>query len=252
VKWDKTSHVFPSEAELARFHKKLGELLIERNLISEGDLAEALSWQQKINRPLGTLLVRMGALDEADLTSVLSAQLRLPIEKLDPRGTPSEVLKALPRRVALAYSAFPVRILEDGRLLIAVADRVKPQHRVDIETALQRKVALCLTTRSELGFALRLHYGQQESPLDQPGTAYRRLGDILLDEEMIPPAVLDAAIEKYAPGEPQFLGEYLVREDLITPEQLDLALKLQSTCQGEAGDVEETSIALSRGDRSNG
>ena len=160
-------------------------------------------------------------------------------------------MKALPRRVALAYSAFPVRILEDGRLLIAVADRVKPQHRVDIETALHRKVALCLTTRSELGFALRLHYGRQESPLDQPEAAYRRLGDILLDEEMILPRFSMPRLRNMPPGEPQFLGEYLVRENLITPEQLDLALKLQSTCSAEAGDIEETSIALRRGDEGN-
>lgn len=242
VKWDKTAHVFPSEAELTPFHRRLGDLLLERKLISEDDLESALSWQQKLKRPLGNLLMRMGSIDEKALTEVLSAQLHLRIEKLDPRGTPPEVLQALPRSLAIRYSAFPVRILEDGRLLIAVADRLKLQDVTELESALRRKISICLSTRTELGMALRLVYGtaapgEQKSPADMPigmrrgaeaRSTYRLLGEILLDQEMISPAALDAAVTQYASTEPQHLGEYLVEQALITPEQLQLALQLQN------------------------
>jgi bacteriophage N4 adsorption protein B len=30
ISWDKTAHVFPSEAELQAFRRKLGDLLLER------------------------------------------------------------------------------------------------------------------------------------------------------------------------------------------------------------------------------
>ncbi|MGI8958324.1 MAG: glycosyl transferase family protein [Bryobacteraceae bacterium] len=243
VKWDKTAHVFPSEAELAPFHKRLGDLLMERKLISRDDLESALSWQEKLKRPLGNLLVRMGSIDEKALTEVLSAQLHLQTEKLDPRGIPSEVLHALPRHLAIRYSAFPARILEDGRLLLAVADRLKPQHVVELEAAVGRKISICLTTRSELGMALRLVYGtaaygpeEEAFPAGVPSetktnaearSTYRRLGEILVDEEMISPAALDAAVGHYASSDPQHLGEYLLRQALITPEQLEQALQLQ-------------------------
>jgi adsorption protein B len=241
VKWDKTAHVFPSEAQLTEFHRKLGDLLLERKLISQDDLESALSWQQKLKRPLGNLLMRMGSIHEKALTEVLSAQLHLQIEKLDPRETAPEVLHALPRNLAIRYAAFPVRILHDGRLLLAVADRLKPQHVVELETALGRKISLCLSTRSELGMALRFVYGtagpaqeksiagiQRETRTSaEAGSRYRLLGDILLDEEMISPEALEAAMDQYASAKPQQLGQYLVEQALITPEQLQLALQLQ-------------------------
>jgi adsorption protein B len=240
LKWDKTAHVFPTEAELAVYHQKLGDLLIQRGLISAEQLDAALSWQQQVKRPLGSLLVRMGALGEAQLTETLAAQLHLPVEKLDPRRTPAEVLGALPRRLAVRYSVFPVRVLEDGRLLLATADRLKPRDLLDIETTLGRKVALCLVTRSDLGLALRLGYGLSEEQAAASGQGervppqsvhgYRRLGEILVEEEMVPVSVLEAAVEGYATAEPQLFGEYLLRIGVISPEQLHLAMELQSTC----------------------
>jgi Type II secretion system (T2SS), protein E, N-terminal domain len=144
--------------------------------------------------------------------------------------------------LAIRYSAFPVRILEDGRLLVAVADRLKLQEVVELEAALRRKISICLSTRTELGMALRLVYGtaapdEQKSPASTPmgmrrpaeaRSTYRLLGEILLDEEMISPAALDAAVKQYASNEPQHLGEYLLEQALITPEQLQLALQLQN------------------------
>jgi hypothetical protein len=131
-------------------------------------------------------------------------------------------------------------MLEDGRLLIAVADRPAPLQLVELEASLDRKVALCLTTRSELALALRLTYGVKEpvlAPADSEAgdilddaRGYRRLGDILLDEEIVSSATLDSAVEGYATAQPQLFGEYLLRIGAITPEQLRLALELQSTC----------------------
>jgi bacteriophage N4 adsorption protein B len=257
VKWDKTAHVFPSEAEVTQLHKKLGDLLLDRKLISQDDLQSALSWQQKLKRPLGSLLLRMGSIDEKELTEVLSEQLHLPVEKLCPRSTPPEVLDLLPRELAVRESVFPVRILENGRLLLAVAHRLKPQRLLALESALGRKVSLCLTTGSELGLALRFAYGtkpetfpaggQHETKTDaQPRSTYRRLGEILLDEEMISPESFEAAVKQYSSTEPRHLGEYLVQQQLITAEQLKLALELQGTqpCSEEQPIEEaESSIA---------
>jgi bacteriophage N4 adsorption protein B len=205
--------------------------------------------------------MRMGSIDERALTDALSAQLHLQVEKLDPRQTPAEVLCALPRHLAIRYAAFPVRILDDGRLLLAVADRLKPQHVVELEAALGRKISLCLSTRSELGMALRLVYGtaapeQEKSTVGmarevrtsaEAGPRYRLLGDILLDEEMISPEALATAMDRYASAEPQHLGHYLVQQALITPEQLQLALQLQT-----AQATPKHASSISRGDDDSG
>jgi adsorption protein B len=259
LKWDKTAHVFPSEAELAVFHKKLGDLLVERDLISTEQLQAAIAWQKKVQRPLGTLLVRMGALGEDELTESLSGQLRLPFEKLDPAAITPDLAATLPRALAVRYSAVPVRVLEDDRLLIAVADRLKPQQVVDLESALGRKVALCLTTRSELGQALRMAYSHEDEEPAGPyreraqeagvfPAGYRRLGDILLDEEMVSVAELDTAVKGYATAAPQLFGEYLLGIGAVTPAQLQLALELQSTCGPQAGE-EDAGASSEKGRR---
>ncbi len=239
VKWDKTAHVFPSEQELAHFHRKLGELLVEQKLISLDDLEEALAWQRESKHPLGRLLVRLGAIREEELTRVLSEQLNLPVEHLDAASMLPEVIELVPRELAVRYSVFPVRVLADGRLLLATADRLKPQSIMEVETTLKRKISLCLVTRSQLGLALRFGYSYEGDAslcqTDDPARAlaglrsdYRRVGDILLDEEMVSSEALESAVHEYASCAPGFFGDYLVRKGLVTPEQLRRALGLQS------------------------
>ena len=53
----------------------LGELLLRRKLVSEGDLAKALKLQKETGRRMGELLVEINALSEEDLTKVLRDQM---------------------------------------------------------------------------------------------------------------------------------------------------------------------------------
>jgi hypothetical protein len=52
----------------------LGELLIEKGLLSESDLRLALAHQREDGRPLGQILIGMGILTEQDLARTLTEQ----------------------------------------------------------------------------------------------------------------------------------------------------------------------------------
>lgn len=52
----------------------LGELLIEKGLLSESDLLLALAHQRDDGRPLGQILIAMGVLSEQDLARTLAEQ----------------------------------------------------------------------------------------------------------------------------------------------------------------------------------
>jgi|CXWL01.1.fsa_nt_gi general secretion pathway protein E len=67
--------------------RRLGELLLERGLVSGQDFAEAEAVVREVGGGLGPTLVRIGALSEDDLLTVLSEQVGLPI--LDPALSPS-------------------------------------------------------------------------------------------------------------------------------------------------------------------
>jgi len=59
--------------------RRLGDLLVERQLATGADIAKALAFQQQFGGRLGSILVRLGALSEESLLPVLSAQLEVPV-----------------------------------------------------------------------------------------------------------------------------------------------------------------------------
>ncbi len=60
-------------------YRLLGELLIDRQLISAGDVQKALAFQAQFGGRIGSVLVRLGALSEDSLVPVLSDQLGIPM-----------------------------------------------------------------------------------------------------------------------------------------------------------------------------
>jgi len=99
----------------------MGLLLVEQGRLTAGQLREALNAQQRTageseeTRRLGEWLMERGVLDEAALTRALSVQWNCPVLRLD-GFNPEETAAALPRFLAEAAAALPVR-LAGGRLL---------------------------------------------------------------------------------------------------------------------------------------
>lgn len=72
--WGKTAHAYPSEDQLRTFRRKLGDLLLDRRLITAAELEMALERQRKGGGRLGDILVDMGVLNTDALHSVLEQQ----------------------------------------------------------------------------------------------------------------------------------------------------------------------------------
>lgn len=75
--WDKTTHAYPSTVELEHMRQRLGDVLLERNLISEHVLYEALERQKTDTRPLGEILLEMQALSLDALAGALAKHLAI-------------------------------------------------------------------------------------------------------------------------------------------------------------------------------
>lgn len=86
---DRAGGVSTSSHAAARV--RLGELLIQRGLIWQADVANALSLQAQNGGLLGLNLVRLGALSEAQLLDVLSDQLGLPVLAPDAGPAPERI-----------------------------------------------------------------------------------------------------------------------------------------------------------------
>ncbi len=64
-----------------RLNSLLGELLLEKGLLSEDELSRALTEQKETGEVLGQILIRLGFVSEKDLRHILSEQLGMPFRK---------------------------------------------------------------------------------------------------------------------------------------------------------------------------
>ncbi len=73
----------------------LGELLVERQLVSAGDVQKALAFQAQFGGRIGSVLVRLGALSEDTLVPALSEQLAIPMLASDEWPSGGEDVRTL-------------------------------------------------------------------------------------------------------------------------------------------------------------
>jgi bacteriophage N4 adsorption protein B len=72
--WIQTEHQYPTDQDLQLFRRKLGDLLLENQLITSKQLEEALAVQKYSGGRLGEILVKTGHLKEQDLSDILGVQ----------------------------------------------------------------------------------------------------------------------------------------------------------------------------------
>ncbi len=88
--------------------KKLGQLLVERGLITGEQLIRAIQSQRVVGGRIGTCLLEMDVLTEDKLLEALSEQLSVPAARIDKlRAVDHEVLEMLPSKVASRWQAIP-------------------------------------------------------------------------------------------------------------------------------------------------
>jgi len=100
---------------------RIGDLLVERGLISKDQLEVAFQEKAKSNKLLGELLVELGFITEQALSAVLAESSGY--QRFVPGATvvEAEALALLPKEAAQRYRAFPVAY--DGKnLRLAMAD----------------------------------------------------------------------------------------------------------------------------------
>lgn len=96
------------------FVKRIGELLIESQLISPANLEEALEYQKLEYKPLGKILVEMNYITQEDLDSVLKKHL-ITIY-VNPRTFTvrnPELLVKIPKDIAYKWNCIPYDIIGD-------------------------------------------------------------------------------------------------------------------------------------------
>ena len=106
--------------ELNQF--KLGDLLVQTGNLTEENLQSVLAEQRSSKKRLGEILVEKKLLSERQLAEVLSRQLKIPLISLARYRPMGEALRMVPESVARRLELVPLAILDNNRLMVAMAD----------------------------------------------------------------------------------------------------------------------------------
>jgi type IV pilus assembly protein PilB len=107
---------------MAKEHKRLGDLLIDENIIAPQDLADAIAEQRRTGELLGATLVRMGLVTESQLMKTLQLQLGLPLIDVSEAVADEQALALVKEDLARKYAALPIEIEGRKTLIVAMAD----------------------------------------------------------------------------------------------------------------------------------
>jgi len=141
-----------------KIKKKLGEMLIEEQLLTEEQLRKALSGQESAGLKLGQYLFRQGIVSEQQIVDVLCRQLRLKRYHPDKFPFDIELASLLSFEDAQKYQVAP--LLRKGRLLtVAMMDPLDIKALDVLEIVTNCEVETMVCTERELNQLLTSIYG---------------------------------------------------------------------------------------------
>jgi len=137
--------------------KQLGELLIERGVITRIQLEDALNVQKEKGGLIGQILVNLGYATEEAIAQAITAQYGFPYLPLNNYEIDPEVVKIVPKNVALQYSLIPVDKIGNN-LTIAMSDPLNTLAIEDIELLSGLCVQIFVSTGTDIRNAIEKYY----------------------------------------------------------------------------------------------
>jgi type IV pilus assembly protein PilB len=128
---------------------RLGELLVDAQVVKRSQLVEALLQQAETGMRIGHLLVELGLVNERPILEALGRQHNLNIVDLRGAAPKDEALELIPEALARELNAVPLA-LDDKALLVAVSEPIDEQVRQRLSSAAGRHVALVLAPSTEI------------------------------------------------------------------------------------------------------
>jgi len=128
-----------------RISRKLGEILVRAEVITEEQLQRALDFQRHEGGLLGEILVKLGYVNEQDIVQALTVQYGFPYLPLENYELKTELVSVIPENVARQYSIIPIDVI-GGILTIAMSNPLNEKAIEDIEMMTKKKVQVFIST----------------------------------------------------------------------------------------------------------
>lgn len=137
--------------------KTIGQLLLEKEVINQSQLEEALKIQKDKGGLLGQILSGLGYVTEEQIAQAITVQYGFPYLPLSNYELDEEVLKLVPENVSRQYCLVPIDRI-GNTVTIAMADPLNAQAIEDIELLTGSMVQIFVSTVTDIKAAIDKFY----------------------------------------------------------------------------------------------
>ena len=141
---------------------RIGDLLIQENLLTQEQLNVALKHQRDNGGRLGSILIQLGYVDDDDITALLSRKYGVPSINLTYFEIDPSVIKLIPMEVAQKYMVIPLSRV-GNTLTVASTDPTNVFAMDDIKFMTGFNVEPVVATEASVLEALEKYYGTAHS-----------------------------------------------------------------------------------------
>lgn len=138
--------------------RKLGDLLVQADMITKDQLKEGLQEQVKTGKKLGEILVEKGWVTEQNIIEVLEFQLGIPQVDLSKYVIDSKAAGMINENLAKRHMLIPIKI-ENNRLVVAMSDPLNVFALDDVRITTKMEVIPVIASLSDVKSAIDRMYG---------------------------------------------------------------------------------------------
>jgi hypothetical protein len=215
-------------------HKRLGECLVEANVISREQLTEALHFQQTRGGFLGRILLEKGWISDKQLCEAISEALHVNCVSIESVLISEEVIELVPPSLAATSRILPLFVHGDT-LYLAMENPHDTGAIQLVEFSTGMTVKPLVVPQCQLRDMLRTYYHIDESLISECEPKGEKKAVHAQKQAVSSKGYKKIAELQLSPR--KRLGEILVETKLISEEQLDAALRVQKTKSGFLGQI---------------
>ncbi len=141
--------------------RSLGQILVDRGLITLEELHAAEAEQRDSGRRLGRVLVDQKSVTEKDLVAALATQIGMTFVDLEDAEVDARATTLLSEKVMRRYGVLPIGF-EDGRLIVAMSDPSNVVAMDDVRTMTKMEVKTVVATKEDLTAAIGKYASMSE------------------------------------------------------------------------------------------
>ena len=185
---------------MATKSKGLGDVLVDRGVISQEQLLQAREVQKSAPGDLGLIIQDLGFAGERDVTSARAAELGLQYVPIAQYPVDAAAIKSVPEHVVKRYNILPIK--RDGnRLMVAIADpKSSIQGLDDVRLVSRCQITPVLAAKSDLEAAIIRAYSA--APQNGNGTSHANGASAvpaLIKDNLTPAVINDGDVISAAP-----------------------------------------------------